>query len=101
MLVCLIASLSGRDISLDTGKEFIFSMGGIAGAGYVFRLIAQQASKFLNAIFIGSGSAVSSGIAYIGTSAIGKAAIAYYIENKTMDEAKKQFEKAKQEHNKS
>lgn len=25
MLVCLIASLSGRDISLDTGKEFIFS----------------------------------------------------------------------------
>ena len=101
MLVCLIASLSGRDISLDTGKEFIFSMGGIAGAGYVFRLIAQQASKFLNAIFVGSGSAVSSGIAYIGTSAIGKAAIAYYIENKTMDEAKKQFEKAKQEHNKS
>lgn len=88
MLVCLIASLSGRDISLDTGKEFIFSMGGIAGAGYVFRLIAQQASKFLNAIFVGSGSAVSSGIAYIGTSAIGKAAIAYYIENKTMDEAK-------------
>ena len=64
MLVCLIASLSGRDISLDTGKEFIFSMGGIAGAGYVFRLIAQQASKFLNAIFVGSGSAVSSGIAY-------------------------------------
>ena len=101
MLVCLIASLSGRDISLDTGKEFIFSMGGIAGAGYVFRLIAQQASKFLNTIFIGSGSAVSSGIAYIGTSAIGKAAIAYYIENTTMDEAKKQFEKAKQEHNKS
>lgn len=101
MLVCLIASLSGRDISLDTGKEFIFSMGGIAGTGYVFRLIAQQASKFLNAIFVGSGSAVSSGIAYIGTSAIGKAAIAYYIENKTMDEAKKQFEKAKQEHNKS
>ena len=29
LLVCLIASLSGRDISLDTGKEFIFSMGGL------------------------------------------------------------------------
>lgn len=101
MLVCLIASLSGRDISLDTGKEFILSMGGIVGAGYAFRLIAQQASKLLNAIFIGSGSAVSSGIAYIGTSAIGKAAIAYYIEGKTMDEAKKLFESAKQEHNKS
>lgn len=101
MLVCLIASLSGRDISLDTAKEFILSMGGIAGAGYVFRLIAQQASKFLNAVFVGSGSAVSSGIAYAGTAAIGKAAIAYYIENKTMDEAKKKFEHAKLEHNES
>ena len=101
MLVCLIASLSGRDISLDTAKEFILSMGGIAGAGYVFRLIAQQASKFLNAVFVGSGSAASSGIAYAGTAAIGKAAIAYYIENKTMDEAKKKFEHAKLEHNES
>ena len=36
ILVCLIASLSGRDISLDTAKEFVLSMGGIAGAGYGF-----------------------------------------------------------------
>ena len=48
ILVCLIASLSGRDISLDTAKEFVLSMGGIAGAGYGFRLLAQQASKILN-----------------------------------------------------
>lgn len=40
ILVCLIASLSGRDISLDTAKEFVLSMGGIAGAGYGFRLLA-------------------------------------------------------------
>lgn len=96
-LVCLIASLSGRDISLDTGKEFILSMGGIAGAGYVFRLVAQQASKFLNAVWPGSGSAVSSGIAALGTSAIGKAAIAYYIDGQDIDEAKKVFDSAKQE----
>lgn len=97
VLVCLIASLSGRDISLDTGKEFILSMGGIAGAGYVFRLVAQQASKFLNAVWPGSGSAVSSGIAALGTSAIGKAAIAYYIDGQDIDEAKKVFNSAKQE----
>lgn len=95
VLVSLIASLSGRDISLETAKEFILSMGGIAGAGYAFRLIAQQASKLLNAVWPGSGSAVSSGIAALGTSAIGKAAIAYYIDDKTMDEAKKKFEEAK------
>lgn len=97
VLVSLIASLSGRDISLDTAKEFIFSMGGIAGAGYVFRLVAQQSSKFLNAVLPGSGSAVSSGIAALGTSSIGKAAIAYYIDDQTMDEAKKKFEAAKKE----
>jgi len=97
VLVSLIASLSGRDISLDTAKEFIFSMGGITGAGYAFRLLAQQASKLLNAIWPGSGSAVSSAVAAAGTSAIGKAAIAYYIDDKTMDEAKKKFEETKNE----
>ena len=97
LLVSLIASLSGRDLSLDSAKEFILSLGGVAGAGYVFRLVAQQATKFLNIFFPGSGSAVSSGIAAIGTKAIGKAAIAYYIEEKTIDEAKKKFEDAKKQ----
>lgn len=99
VLVSLIASLSGRDISLETAKEFILSMGGIAGAGYAFRLIAQQASKLLNAVWPGSGSAVSSGIAALGTSAIGKAAISYYIDDKTIDEAKKKFDEAKKASN--
>lgn len=95
ILVSLIASLSGRDISLDTAKEFILSMGGVAGAGYAFRLLAQQASKLINGIWPGAGSAVSSGIAAMGTSAIGKAAISYYIDDKTLDEAKKKFEEAR------
>ena len=88
ILVCLIASLSGRDISLDTAKEFELSMGGIAGAGYGFRLLAQQASKILNVFWAGSGSAVSASIAALGTSAIGTAAIAYYSDDKTIEEAK-------------
>lgn len=95
VLVALIASLSGRDISLDTAKEFVFSMGGVAGLGYTFRLIAQQASKFLNGIWPGSGSVVSSTIAATGTSAIEKAAIAYYIDGKTMEEVKKKFDEDK------
>lgn len=97
ILVCLIASLSGRDISLDTAKEFVLSMGGIAGAGYGFRLLAQQASKILNVFWAGSGSAVSASIAALGTSAIGKAAIAYYIDDKTVEEAKSTFEASRKE----
>ena len=97
VLVSLIASLSGRDVSLEAATEFILSMGGIAGAGYVFRLAAQQGSKLLNTLWPGSGSIVSSGIAALGTSAIGKAAIAYYIDDRTMKEAIKKFEKLKKE----
>ena len=97
ILVCLIASLSGRDISLDTAKEFVLSMGGIAGAGYGFRLLAPQASKILNVFWAGSGSAVSASIAALGTSAIGKAAIAYYIDDKTIEEAKSTFEASRKE----
>lgn len=97
VLVSLIASLSGRDVSLNAAKEFILSMGCIAGAGYVFKLAAQQGSKLLNAVWPGAGSVVSSGIAAFGTSAIGKAAIAYYIEDKTLAEAIKKFEKSKRE----
>jgi len=33
----------------------------------------------------------------LGTSAVGKAAIAYYIDDMTIDEAKKKFEKVKKE----
>ena len=97
ILVCLIASLSGRDISLDTAKEFVLSMGGIAGAGYGFRILAQKASKILNVFWAGSGSAVSASIAALGTSAIGKAAIAYYIDDKTIEEAKSTFEASRKE----
>lgn len=99
VLVALIASLSGRDISLDTAKEFIFSMGGIAGAGYAFRLVAQQASKFLNGIWPGTGSAVSGSVAFAGTSAIGKAAITYYIDGKSIEDAKQKFEGAQNDNN--
>lgn len=90
-LVALIALLSGKDVSFEAAKEFIFGMGGIAGTGYTLRLAAQQATKLLNVVWPGSGSAVSSAIAFSGTYAIGSAAIAYYLEGKDAAEAKKEF----------
>ena len=92
LLVALIASLSGREVSLDAAKEFIFSVGGVGAVGYGLRLVAQQGSKFINAIWPGAGSAVSAGIASFGTNSIGKAAIAYYIDGKSIEEAKEKFE---------
>jgi small GTP-binding protein len=95
VLVALIASLSGRDISLESAKEFLLSVGGVTGVGFTFRLVAQQASKFINLVWPGAGSAVSSGIAALGTSAIGNAAVSYFVEDKTLDEAKKKFDETK------
>lgn len=95
VLVALIASLSGRNLSLEAAKEFIFSLGGVGVAGYGFKLLAQQASKLLNTVWPGSGSAVSAAVAFAGTSAIGKAAIAYYIDDQDINVVKQKFEEAK------
>jgi len=95
LLVVLIASLSGRELSLEAAKEFIFSVGGVGVVGYGLRIAAQQGAKFINAIWPGAGSAVSAGIAGIGTNGIGKAAIAYYIDGKNIDEAKKKLEEVR------
>ena len=95
MLVVLIASLSGRELSLEAAKEFIFSVGGVGVVGYGLRIAAQQGAKFINAIWPGAGSALSAGIAGIGTSGIGKAAIAYYIDGRSIEEAKEKLEEAK------
>lgn len=40
---------------------------------------------------------MSASIAALGTSAIGKAAIAYYIDDKTIEEAKSTFEASRKE----
>ena len=91
LLICFIALLSGRDLTIDTAIEFILSMGGIATAGYAFRFIAQQSAKLVNTFLPGAGSAISSGIAAVGTYAMGSAAIAYYIDGKSLEEARKLY----------
>ena len=93
IMVTLIASLSGRDVSIDTEKEFIFSISGVGLVGYGLRLAAQQGSKFINAICPGAGSTVSAAIASVGTNGIGKAAIAYYIEGNSIDDVKTEIKK--------
>lgn len=97
-MVSLIILLSGREVvNLDTGKEFMSSLGLIGVVGYGLRLAAQQLSKLANAIFPGAGSGISAGVAYIGTKAIGDAAISYYIDGLTIEDAKKRFETAQKD----
>ncbi|MCR5404479.1 MAG: 50S ribosome-binding GTPase, partial [Butyrivibrio sp.] len=90
IMVALIAGLSGREVSIETGKEFLASLFLTGGAGTVFRFIAHGAVKFIPA-----GGVVNSTIAGAGTKAIGAAAIKYYIDGISMEEARAVFKKEK------
>ncbi|MBQ6583282.1 MAG: 50S ribosome-binding GTPase [Mogibacterium sp.] len=87
LLVTMIAALSGREASTETAKEFLSSIASVYGVGYLFKKGAQQATKFANILFPGAGSAISAAIASTGTANMGKAAIAYYIDGVSMEEA--------------
>lgn len=97
ILVIFIAYLSGADLDKDSAKEFLLGLGGVGALGYGLRTLAQQGSKLLNLVIPGSGSAVSSTIAFSGTYAVGKAAQAYYIEKKSKEELDTIMKKANEE----
>lgn len=97
VMVVIISLLSGRDLTIEAAIEFIVSLGGIGGLGFALRLLAQQAVKFINAVLPGAGSAISAFIASTGTFGMGKAAIAYYVNDGTVEQAKKAMNNARQE----
>lgn len=80
IMVSFIGYISGRTVDKKMLKDFLVSLGAVGSLGYSFKLIAQQGTKFLNVVLPGSGSVVSSTIAYSGTYAMGKAAEAYFID---------------------
>jgi uncharacterized protein (DUF697 family) len=75
-MVSLIIYVSGREFSLRLAGEFAASLGVGVGAGIVFRETARAAVKVLPLW----GQVISGGVAGGGTYALGRAAIAYYIE---------------------
>lgn len=77
-MVSLIIYTSGREFSLRLAGEFVASLGIGFGAGLVFRETARAAVKILPVW----GHMISGGVAGAGTYALGRAAIAYYIEGK-------------------
>lgn len=77
-MVSLIIYVSGRDFSLRLAGEFAASLGIGFGAGLVFRETARAAVRILPVW----GSMISGGVAGAGTYALGRAAIAYYIEGR-------------------
>ncbi len=92
VLVSMIMALSGRDMSLDTAKEFILSLTGTAAVGLAFRQAARIAVKFIPV----AGNLVSAGIAAVGMKAIGDASIEYFIKGFDLKEVRKKYQKQSQ-----
>ncbi len=92
-----IGYIGGRELSRNTAKEFFAALGLNVGAGFALRELARGAIKF---IFPGGGNLISAGIAFAATWGIGEAALAYFIDNKSIEEAKEAMKRAKGKHKK-
>lgn len=97
ILAMIIAYLAGRDMSYDTAAKFVVAIGALGAAGFAFRGLAQQASKLLNLIVPGVGSVVSASIAGAATWGIGKAAISYFFDSSSAEEARNIGRRAQRE----
>lgn len=93
-LITGIAYLSGRELSKDAAKEFLVALGANLGAAFALRELARAVGKIALPV---AGEFLSAGVAAAGTWGIGEAAIAYFIENRPIEEAKERFRRKKKE----
>jgi uncharacterized protein (DUF697 family)/GTP-binding protein EngB required for normal cell division len=91
-MITAIGYISGRELSHKTVKEFLAALGLNIGAGFVFREAARALIKF---VFPGAGGAISGVVAFAATWGLGEAAIAYFIEGKPIEEARKKLDEGK------
>lgn len=93
-LVTGIGYLSGREMSRKAAKEFLVALGANLGAAFALRELARGIVKV---VFPGGGEVISAGVAFAGTWALGEAAIAYFIEHRSIEEAKERFRMKRKE----
>lgn len=83
-----VAMISGEKLSRKSMTKFLGAMGVNVGVGFALRTISRQLVK----IFPGAGNIISGTIASAGTLALCEAAISYFIDQKSKEEAKKVYE---------
>jgi predicted GTPase len=91
-LISGIAYTAGRQLSFELACEFLAALGFNLGAGFTLREISRALWKWL---LPGGGSIISASVAYAGTYAIGKAAIAHFIFDTPKEKLSEIYEKAK------
>jgi len=89
LMVAGIMRASGRELGVKQAGEFITAIGANVGVGLVLREGARAVAKLVP----GWGNLISGAIAGAGTYAMGRAATAYFIEGKSLDQARGIFQK--------
>ena len=83
-MVASIMHVSGREMNPKRAAEFLAAVGANIGTGLVLRESARAAAKLVPIW----GSAISGGIAGAGTYAIGRAAVAFFIDGVSIADAR-------------
>jgi uncharacterized protein (DUF697 family) len=92
-MVAGIMHISGREMSVKLGGEFIAALGANVGLGLVLREGSRAAAKFVPVW----GNAISGAVAAAGTYAMGRAAVGYFIEGVSLQDARGLFRRKKKE----
>ena len=94
MLVIGIGYVAGRTLTVKSAAEVLTALGVNVGAALALREAARALIKF---VFPGGGSPISAGVAFAGTAGIGKAAVAYFIEGASAEEARRVYQSSRDE----
>ncbi len=90
-MICAIGYLGGRQMSLESARDFLAGIGANVGLGFGLREAARALAKLIPV----GGEVVSAAVAGAGTYAVGKAATAYFIHHKSKQEAAKVMKNAR------
>ncbi|MCK1983117.1 MULTISPECIES: GTPase family protein [Peribacillus] len=94
LMIVVIGFIADKEINTKTASEFIAALGINVGIGLLVREGVRAAVRFIP----GAGLAVSGAVAGAVTYGIGQAAIAYFLENKNIDQAKEAYKNANKEY---
>ncbi|MFF2456872.1 GTPase family protein [Peribacillus simplex] len=94
LMIVVIGFIADKEINTKTASEFIAALGVNVGIGLLVREGVRAAVRFIP----GAGLAVSGAVAGAVTYGIGQAAIAYFLENKDIDQAKEAYKNANKEY---
>lgn len=90
LMIVVIGFIADKDINTKSASEFIAALGINVGIGLLVREGVRAAVRFIPVAGIAVSGAVAGGVTY----GIGHAAIAYFVENKDIDQAKNAYKNA-------